>query len=257
MNSINNTQNSPRLLDQLRTAIRYKHYSYATEKAYVYWARFYIRFNNLQHPANMGATHVEAFLKFLSTRRNVSSSTHNQALSALLFLYREVLKQDLPWLNEVSRPAKPKRLPVVLTRLEVNNLFTNLEGTHLLLAKLLYGTGIRIMEALRLRTKDIDFDHHCIIVRSGKGDKDRVVMLPASLTSSLNTQLQRAHSLWLGDRQNAIAGVELPRDVVAHCVCGLLAHLTHFLNHSYRPPTLRPAIYHHAPTIFSKCKLLL
>lgn len=182
MNSINNTQNSPRLLDQLRTAIRYKHYSYATEKAYVYWARFYIRFNNLQHPANMGATHVEAFLKFLSTRRNVSSSTHNQALSALLFLYREVLKQDLPWLNEVSRPAKPKRLPVVLTRQEVNNLFTNLEGTHLLLAKLLYG----------------------------KGDKDRVVMLPASLTSSLNTQLQRAHSLWLGDRQNAIAGVELP-----------------------------------------------
>lgn len=195
MNSINKPQNSPRLLDQLRTAIRYKHYSYATEKAYVYWVRFYIRFHNLQHPAKLGAAHVETFLKFLSTQRNVSSSTHNQALSALLFLYREVLKQDIPWLKEVSRPAKPKRLPVVLTRQEVNNVFTNLEGTHLLVAKLLYGTGIRIMEALRLRTKDIDFDHHCIIVRSGKGDKDRVVMLPTSVISNLKIQLQRAHTL--------------------------------------------------------------
>lgn len=210
MNSINKPQNSPRLLDQLRTAIRYKHYSYATEKAYVYWVRFYIRFHNLQHPAKLGAAHVETFLKFLSTQRNVSSSTHNQALSALLFLYREVLKQDIPWLKEVSRPAKPKRLPVVLTRQEVNNVFTNLEGTHLLVAKLLYGTGIRIMEALRLRTKDIDFDHHCIIVRSGKGDKDRIVMLPTSVISNLKIQLQRAHTLWSIDRQNTVPGVELP-----------------------------------------------
>lgn len=172
MNSITKTQNSPRLLDQLRTAIRYKHYSYATEKAYVYWVRFYIRFHNLRHPAEMSAAQVEAFLQYLSVKRKVSASTHKQALSALLFLYREVLKQNLPWLEEVSRPTTSKRLPVVLTRQEVACAFNNLEGVHLLVAKLLYGTGMRIMEALRLRTKDIDFDHNCIIIRCGKGDKD-------------------------------------------------------------------------------------
>lgn len=210
MNSITKTQNSPRLLDQLRTAIRYKHYSHATEKAYVYWVRFYIRFHNLQHPAEMSASHVEAFLQYLSVKRKVSASTHKQALSALLFLYREVLKQNLPWLEEVSRPTTSKRLPVVLTRQEVASAFSNIEGVHLLLAKLLYGTGIRIMEALRLRTKDIDFEHHCIIIRCGKGDKDRVVMLPASLAGSLKKQLLHAHEVWKGDRTNLLPGVELP-----------------------------------------------
>lgn len=154
MNSITKAQNPPRLLDQLRTAIRYKHYTYATEKAYVYWVRFYIRFHNLRHPAEMSAAQVEAFLQYLSVKRKVSASTHKQALSALLFLYREVLKQNLPWLAEVSRLTSSSRLPVVLTRQEVTFAFGNLEGVHLLVAKLLYGTGMRIMEALRLRTKD-------------------------------------------------------------------------------------------------------
>lgn len=178
MNSITKTQNSPRLLDKLRTAIRYKHYSYATEKAYVYWVRFYIRFHNLQHPAEMSAAQVEAFLQYLSVKRKVSASTHKQAFSALLFLYREVLKQNLPWLEEVSRPTTSKRLPVVLTRQEVTCAFNNLGGVHLLIAKLLYGTGMRIMEALRLRTKDIDFDHNCIIIRCGKGDKQHSPQAP-------------------------------------------------------------------------------
>lgn len=210
MNSITKAQNSPRLLDQLRTAIRYKHYSYATEKAYVYWVRFYIRFHNLQHPAEMSASHVEAFLQYLSVKRKVAASTHKQSLSALLFLYREVLKQNLPWLDEVSRPTTSKRLPVVLTRQEVRYAFSHLEGVHLLVAKLLYGTGMRIMEALRLRTKDIDFDHNCIIIRCGKGNKDRVVMLPASLAGALKHQLQHANQVWKGDRANLLPGVELP-----------------------------------------------
>ena len=204
MNSINTNQNSPRLLDQLRTAIHYKHYSRATEKAYVYWVRFYIRFHNLQQPAKMGAEEVESFLKFLRDDRDISSSTHNQALSAILFLYREVIKKDLPWLEKVTRPTKPKRLPVVLTKQEISAVFTRLSSTHLILAQLLYGTGVRIMEALQLRTKDIDFDHHCIVVRGGKGDKDRVVMLPQTLLVPLKRQLGYAHALWSLDRANLL-----------------------------------------------------
>ena len=183
------TLHSTRLLDQVRERIRYLHYSLQTEKAYLYWINFFIRWHGrdgpMQHPREMGMTEVEAFLTMLATERRVSISTHNQALSALLFLYREVLNIDLPWLNGVNRPAQKRRIPSVLTREEVSALLSFLDGQMLLLAQLLYGTGMRLMEGLRLRIKDVDFDRQVIIVREAKGGKDRVVILPQSLAHVL------------------------------------------------------------------------
>lgn len=185
---------STRLLDQLRERIRYLHYSLQTEKAYLYWVRFFIRWHGrggvMRHPREMGSAEVEAFLNMLANERQISSSTHNQALSAILFLYREVLAVDLPWLKGLNRPAQKKRIPSVLTREEVATLFSFLDGEIALLAKLLYGTGMRLMEGLRLRIKDVDFDRRVVVVRDGKGGKDRVVMLPQSL--ALKAQLLQA-----------------------------------------------------------------
>jgi site-specific recombinase XerD len=180
------TLRSVRLLDQVRERVRYLHYSLSTEKAYVHWVRFFIRWRGrggvMRHPREMGAPEVEAFLTMLATERHVSASTHNQALSALLFLYREVLGVSLPWMDGISRPAQKRRIPSVLTQDEVAVLFQFLDGDMALLAKLLYGTRMRLMEGLRLRlrVKDVDFDHHAIIVREAKGNKDRVVMLPVA-----------------------------------------------------------------------------
>jgi integrase len=162
---------SVRLLDQVRERARYLHFSLATEKAYLYWIRFFIRASGMKHPRDMGAREVEAFLTMLATERRVSSSTHNQALSALLFLFREVLGLDLPWLTEVSRPSRAKRLPSVLTREEVASLLAVLSSEVGLVAHLLYGTGMRLMEALRLRVKDVDFERHAIVIREAKGNK--------------------------------------------------------------------------------------
>lgn len=200
----------PRLLDRLRARIRAKHYSLRTEQAYVYWCRAYIRFHDLRHPAQMGGPEVEAYLTHLAADRGLSPSSHGQALSALLFLYGEVLGQQLPWMHEIGRPVPPKRLPVVLSVQEVATILAGLEGVHRLLAQLLYGTGLRISEALRLRIKDVDFQHRAIIVRSGKGDKDRVVMLPTSLATSLREQMTRARALWADDAAQDRGGVELP-----------------------------------------------
>lgn len=164
-------------------------HSLSTEKAYLHWVRFFVRWHGrdgeMRHPRDMGAAEVEAFLNMLANERKVSASTHNQALSAILFLYREVLDIDLPWLNGVNRPAQKRRIPSVLTKEEVAALFQFLEGDMRLLAQLLYGTGMRLMEGLRLRIKDVDFDRHVIIVREAKGNKDRVVMLPRSLAPRL------------------------------------------------------------------------
>ena len=201
---------SVRLLDQLRERIRYKHYSLSTEKTYVQWVRSFIHFNKLRHPREMGKLEVETFLMWLAAERQVSASTHRQALSALLFLYGEVLAVELPWLGEIGRPRQVKRLPVVLSADEVRRIFQFLEGEHLLMARLLYGTGLRIMEAMRLRVKDIDFTHNTIIVREAKGNKDRAVMLPATLVESLHGQLARANALWVGDRSAGREGVYLP-----------------------------------------------
>ena len=201
---------SIRLLDQVRERARYLHYSLRTEDAYVYWARFFIRWHGMKHPRDMGVTQVQAFLTMLATQRGVSSSTHNQALSALLFLYREVLGIELPWMNDLQRPSQPRRIPTVLTPVEVSGLLAGMDGQIRVIARLLYGTGMRLMEVLRLRAKDLDLDKQVIIVREAKGNKDRVVMLPASMQGELRDQLAVARDLWQQDRRAQRGGVEVP-----------------------------------------------
>lgn len=209
------TTSPPKLLDQLRSAARYRHFALATEKAYAHWVRAYVRFHGLRHPREMGAPEVEAFLTHLAEGRPVSPSTHKQALAALLFLYREVLKMNLPWMAEVGRPRAVRRLPVVLTTDELQRTLAGLDGGALLLAQLLYGTGMRVMEGLRLRVKDVDFDHGAIVVREAKGGKDRVVMLPVTLREPLRLHMARAHALWAQDRADGVPGVELPHALAA------------------------------------------
>ena len=211
---------SIRLLDQVHERIRYLHYSLKTEKAYLYWVRFFIRWNatqpgGMRHPREMGAREVEAFLSMMANERKASASTHNQALSAVLFLYREVLDIDLPWLNNIGRPQQTKRIPSVLTKDEVARLFAKMDGTPALLARLLYGTGMRLMEGMRLRIKDVDFDRHVISVREAKGGKDRVVMLPRSLASAVHAQLLAARATWEADKQSQRGGVEVPHALEA------------------------------------------
>ena len=172
---------APRLLDQLRDKIRVKHYSIRTESAYVDWTRRFILFHGKRHPRDLGSNHVEAFLTHLAVERKVAASTQGQAKSALLFLYREVLGVALPWLDNVEKAKMPARLPVVLSQGEVHALLDELSGTPGLMARLMYGTGMRLMECLRLRVKDVDFVRHEIMVREGKGARDRVTMLPESI----------------------------------------------------------------------------
>ncbi len=199
-----------RLLDQLRERLRYLHYSLRTEQTYLYWVRWFIRYHGVRHPREMGKLEVEAFLTMLANERKVAPSTHRQALSALLFLYKEVLGQNLPWLDEIGRPVPMRRIPAVLTVPEVQRLLDLMEGETGLLARLLYGTGMRLMECLSLRVKDVDFARHAIVVREGKGSKDRVVMLPRSLVDPLQTQLARSRALWEVDRAAQRPGVYLP-----------------------------------------------
>lgn len=199
-----------RLLDQLRSHIRYLHYSIRTEEAYVHWVRAFVRFHGLRHPADLGGADVESFLAWLATDRNVAVSTHKQALSALLFLYQKVLGLSVPWMEEISRPQRPPRLPVVLSHEEVAAVLAALPDEHRLFGQLLYGTGMRLLEGLRLRVKDIDFARRAIVVREGKGGKDRIVMLPASLEQPLRAQLAAAHAVWTADRAAGVAGVQVP-----------------------------------------------
>ena len=206
---------SIRLLDQVRERIRYLHYSLSTEKVYLYWVKFFVRWQaqlagGMRHPRDMGAPDVEAFLNMLATERKVSGSTHNQALSALLFLYHEGLATKLPWLEGISRSHSKRRISTRLTRDEVVGLRVQIDGLPALLARLLYGTGMRLMEGVRLRVKDVDFDRSAIIVREAKGGKDRVVMLPRSLVSALRHQMLAARAQWEADRQAQRGGVETP-----------------------------------------------
>ena len=180
---------APRLLDQVSERLRLKHYSIRTEQNYVQWIRRYILFNGKRHPREMGVAEVEAYLTHLAVKRRVSASTQNQALAAILFLYKEVLAIDLPWLNDVVRAKKPQRLPVVLTREEVQRVFRHVHGVEHLILRLLYGTGMRIMELMRLRVKDVDFSRCEILVRDGKGGKDRVTVLPRSLVEELQQRV--------------------------------------------------------------------
>ena len=204
--------NPPRLLDLLRLQVRYLHYSLRTEQAYVQWVRAFIRFHGLRHPAELSGSEVEALLGWLAAERRVAPATHKQALSALLFLYQKVLHQRMPWMDDIGRPQSAARLPVVLSHDEIARLLAALAPWPVLqlFAQLLYGTGLRLMEGLRLRVKDIDFERRAIVVREGKGGKDRIVMLPAALEAPLRAQLAEAHRLWASDRAAGIAGVQLP-----------------------------------------------
>lgn len=201
---------SPRLLDQLRSAIRLRHYSIRTESAYVDWARRYIRFHGLRHPREMAAAEVEAFLADLAVVQGVSASTQAQARSALLFLYKEVLKVDLPWLAELPVGRASRRLPVVLTEREVGALLQQMSGVPQLVASLLYGTGLRLLEALRLRVKDLEFARRELLVREGKSAKDRVTVLPENLIAPLQAQLAQARALHQSDLAAGRGAVMLP-----------------------------------------------
>ena len=199
-----------RLLDALREANRSRHYSPRTERSYTHWVRDYIRFHGLRHPRELGAAHVRSYLTHLAVERDCSPSTHQQALCAIVFLYRNVLNSPLPWLDDLDRPNKPTRLPVVLTVSEVQRLLEELPGVYRLFAELLYGTGMRLMEGIRVRIKDIDFGASTITVRSGKGSKDRVTVLPQSLVPALQRQVAKARLLWEFDGRDDICAVPLP-----------------------------------------------
>ena len=200
-----------RLLDQVRERARYLHYSLRTEQVYVHWVRAFVRFHGCcSHPRDMGAAEVEAFLSWLAAEKRVAVSTHKQALSALLFLYQRVLGLDVPWLRAIGRPQSPRRLPVVLAADAVARLLDAMQGRHRLLAQLLYGTGLRISEALQLRVKDVDFERRTLVVRCGKGGKDRAVMLPAAIVAPLREQLAHSRLLWSADRTAGVAGVWMP-----------------------------------------------
>lgn len=201
---------SARLLDQVRERIHYLHYSIRTEDAYVHWIRAFVFFHGRRHPGEMGGPEVEAFLSWLVNERNVAVSTHRQALSALLFLYQKVLGLSLPWMEAIGRPRREPRLPVVLSVDEVLRILALLQGEQRLFAQLLYGTGMRITEGLQLRVKDVDFDQRTIVIRAGKGGKDRSVMLPLTLVPALRDQLARARVLWSADGEAGHGGVSMP-----------------------------------------------
>jgi integron integrase len=201
---------TPKLLDQVRQAIRTRHYSYMTEKAYVGWIKRFIFFHNKRHPAVMGESEIAQFLSSLASDAHVSASTQNQALNALLFLYREILKKDIGYVNGVVRAKRPNRLPVVLTRQEVRSILASLDGSDWIMAMLLYGAGLRLMECLRLRVKDIDFTSNQIIVRAGKGNKDRHTMLPAAVKEPLFKHLDLVKRQHQRDLERGLGRVALP-----------------------------------------------
>ena len=200
----------PRLLEQLRNVLRVKHYSIRTERAYVEWVRRFVHFTGMRHPRDCGSAQVEAFLTHLASEGQVAASTQNQARSALLFLYKEVLHSELPWLDDVESAKRPARVRVVLTQDEVDRLLQATRGTSGLVLRLLYGTGMRILECLRLRVKDVDFSRREIVVREGKGFRDRVTMLPACLCIELENHLRRVYLLHARDLAEGYGEVYLP-----------------------------------------------
>lgn len=200
----------PKLLDQMRDVLRRGHYSLRTEKAYLWWTRRFVRFHGLRHPLTMGADEVNEFLNHLARRERVAASTQNQALSALLFLYGKVLRQNLPWLDALERVRRPARLPTVLTVDEVRRLLDHMKGTPRLTAALLYGSGMRLMECLTLRVKDVVFERGQLVIRDAKGARDRVTVLPGTLTESLHRHLERVRLLHENDLARGNGRVALP-----------------------------------------------
>ncbi|MBE9016361.1 integron integrase [Chroococcidiopsis sp. CCALA 051] len=203
-------QRPKKLLEQVQDAIRLKHYSYQTEKTYVHWIKRYIFFHNKQHPKDMGGKEIEAFLTDLAVHQKVAASTQNQALHAILFLYKEVLKQNLDLKVDAVRAKQTRYLPTVLTKEEVLAIIKQLSGVYQLVIKLLYGTGLRLTEGLQLRVKDVDFAQQQIIVRDGKGMESRVTMLPASIAEELKMHLQGVKLLHQQDLQKGYGSVYLP-----------------------------------------------
>ncbi len=199
-----------RLLDQVRDRLRLKNYAYRTEKLYLYWIKQYILFHNKRHPNEMGGPEIEQFLAYLATTKKVVASTQNQALSALLFLYREVLDLPLDLTFQSVQARRPKHLPTVLSKAEVERVLRQMSGETLLMAQLLYGCGLRLMECLRLRVKDVDFEQHQIIVRDPKGMHDRTTMLPVTLELSRQAQLQTTNHLHARDLVSGHGEVSLP-----------------------------------------------
>jgi integron integrase len=200
----------PRLLDRLRDAISTRHYSHRTEKQYVAWVRRYIIFNGRRHPRDLGGPEVEAFLSHLATHRRVSAATQSQALAALLFLYKHVLGINLPWLSQVIRARRPKKLPVVLSRSQVRAILSQLDDPYWTIVSLLYGSGLRLLEALRLRVKDLDLSNRRILVRDGKGAKDRVTLLPESIVTPLEARLHHLRLAHESAKSRGFGGAELP-----------------------------------------------
>lgn len=200
----------PGLLEVVRQSIRTKHYSIRTEEVYLSWVRRFVRFHGMRHPREMGAGEVEQFLSHLAIQRDVSASTQNQALSAILYLYKEVLGIDLPWMAEVTRAKKQRKLPVVLTRDEVSSLLLQTSGEIGLVIRLLYGTGMRLLEGCRLRIKDVELTRREIIIRDGKGAKDRVTVLPLRLLEPIREQILRVQEIFRLDRKAGVGGVYLP-----------------------------------------------
>lgn len=200
----------PKLLDRVRDRLRTRHYSLRTESSYISWIRQYILFHNKQHPMELGSDHVASFLSYLAKERNVAASTQNQALNALVFLYREILQIDLGEIKNVHRAKKPKRLPVVMTREEVRAVLNSMEGATWLVASLLYGSGLRLLDGLRIRVQDIDFSQRQLTVRDGKGAKDRRTMLPVILLPHLEQQLEHVRVLHVADLAAGYGKVHLP-----------------------------------------------
>lgn len=201
---------APRFLEQVANACRVKHFAYSTEQSYVSWVKRFILFHNKQHPKDMGEQEILAFLTHLAKNRGVAASTQNQALNAIVFMYRSVLHRDLGDFGQFQKAKQPTRLPQVLTTDEVQRVLAHLDGTYGLMARLLYGSGIRLMECVRLRVKDADFVRGSITVRSGKGDKDRTTILPESLREPLKSHIDRLRQLYVQDREANVPGVELP-----------------------------------------------
>ena|SRR5688572_427444 len=200
----------PKLLDRMRAAIRLRHYGRRTEEAYVGWVKRFILFHGKKHPAAMGADEVNAFLNHLAVERRVSASTQSQALCALIFLYRHVLEDPLQWMDEIVRAQRRERLPLVLVKSEVRTLLGAMEGVPRLVASVLYGGGLRLLEALRLRVKDVDFAANMIVVRQGKGDKDRRTLLPEGLKEPMRRQIEQARRIHQRDLRLGLGAVWLP-----------------------------------------------
>ena len=200
----------PRLLDQVRHAIRLRHYSYSTENAYISWIKRFILANNKRHPRDMGSSEVEAFLSSLAVHDKVSPSTQNQALSAILFLYRRVLKIELEWMDNIVRARRDRRIPVVFTQQEARSVIAHLNDKYWLMGSLMYGAGLRVMECLRLRIKDLDFNYRQITVHDGKGAKNPRTVLPNSITDRLEEYLVRVRKMHESDIDAGISGVSLP-----------------------------------------------